>query len=304
MVYDVIIVGAGPAGLAAAVYASRARLKTLLIEKSGCGGQMIVTDLIENYPGFNGGINGFDLAVKLEMQARDFGAEIVYDEVAGIKDGLVKKVVTENSIYETKTIIVAAGTSVKKMNIPGEASFIGRGVSFCATCDAPFYKNKDVLVVGGGDSAIQEALHLAKFASNVTVIYRRNKLKAIKILCETMAACANISVIYDSIPKEILGKDSIEKVIITNVKTNKDTDLKANGVFVFIGLAPNTSFLSNLTLDENGYVITDENMNASIGGIFACGDIRKKQLRQVVTAVSDGAQAAVSAQRYIEDPGY
>jgi thioredoxin reductase (NADPH) len=300
MVRDVIIVGGGPAGLASAIYASRARLKTLLIEKSGCGGQMIVTDLIENYPGFNE-INGFDLSVKLEKQARDFGAEIVYDEVTGIKDGLVKKVVTENSSYETKTIIIAAGTSVKKMNIPGEASFIGRGVSFCATCDAPFYKNKDVLVIGGGDSATQEALYLSKFAKNVTVLCRRDELRAIKILRERITACANISIIYDSIPKEILGKDSIEKVIITNVKTNKDTDLKVNGVFVFIGLVPNTSFLSNLVLDKNGYVITDEDMNASIAGIFACGDIRKKQLRQVVTAVSDGAQAAVSAQHYIEN---
>jgi thioredoxin reductase (NADPH) len=301
MVRDVIIVGGGPAGLSAAIYASRARLKTLLIEKSGCGGQMIVTDLLENYPGFNGGINGFDLGVKLETQARDFGTEIIYDEVTGIKDGLTKKVVTENSSYETKAMIIAAGTSVKKMNIPGEASFIGRGVSFCATCDAPFYKSKDVLVVGGGDSAIQEALYISKFAKNVTVLCRRDKLRATKILCERITACANISIIYDSVPKEILGKDFIEKVIITNVKTNKDTDLKVNGVFVFIGLLPNTSFLSNLALDKNGYVITDEDMNASIAGIFACGDIRKKQLRQVVTAVSDVAQAAVSAQHYIEN---
>ncbi|GHT50197.1 thioredoxin reductase [Endomicrobiia bacterium] len=301
MVYDIVIIGGGPAGLSAAIYASRARLKTLLIEKNGCGGQIIVTDLLENYPGFNGGINGFDFAVKLETQARDFGAEIMYDEVTNVENGEVKKVITVNATYETQTIIVAAGTSVKKMNIPGELDFIGKGVSFCATCDAPFYRSKDVLVVGGGDSAIQGVLYLSKFAKNVTVIHRRNELRAAKILQEKIASHANISIIYDSVPKEILGKDFIEKVTITNVKTNEDTDLKVDGVFVFIGLIPNTLFLSNLILDKNGYVITDENMNTSIAGIFACGDIRKKQLRQVVTAVSDGAQAAISAQGYIEN---
>ncbi|GHT65942.1 thioredoxin reductase [Endomicrobiia bacterium] len=301
MVYDIVIIGGGPAGLSAAIYASRARLKTLLIEKNGCGGQITVTDLIENYPGFNDGINGFDFAVKLEAQARDFGAEIMYDEVTNVENGEVKKVITVNATYETQTIIVAAGTSVKKMNIPGEPDFIGKGVSFCATCDAPFYRSKDVLVVGGGDSAIQEALYLSKFAKNVIVIHRRNELRTAKILQEKIASHTNISIIYDSVPKEILGKDSIEKVTITNVKTNKDTDLKVDGVFVFIGLVPNTLFLSNLVLDKNGYVVTDENMNTSIAGIFACGDIRKKQLRQVVTAVSDGAQAAISAQGYIEN---
>ncbi|MCA6069577.1 MAG: thioredoxin-disulfide reductase [Endomicrobium sp.] len=301
MTYDAIIIGGGPSGLSAAIYASRARLKTLLVEKNGCGGQMTVTDLLENYPGFNDGINGFDLAVKLETQARDFGTEIMYDEVTSIENGAVKKVITVNGACETKTIIVAAGTSVKKMNIPGEEKFIGRGVSFCAICDAPFYKGKDVAVIGGGDSAIQEAIYLSNFAKNVIVVHRRDTLRATKILQEKMASRANISVIYDSIPKEIFGNDSIEKIGITNTKTNEDKDLQVDGIFVFIGLIPNTLFLSNLTLDKNGYVITDENMNTSIPGIFACGDIRKKQLRQVVTAASDGAQAAVSAQHYIEN---
>ena len=301
MTYDVIIVGGGPAGLSAGIYASRARLKTLLIEKNGCGGQMTVTDLLENYPGFNGAINGFDLAVKMETQARDFGTEIMYDEVRSIENGTVKKVVTVNATYETKTIIIAAGSGVKKMNIPGEEKFIGRGVSFCATCDAPFYKDKNVAVIGGGDSAIQEALYLSKFAKNVTVVHRRDALRATKILQEKMASHANISVIYDSVPKEIFGKDSIEKIKTTNIKTNEDRDFQVDGIFVFIGLIPNTLFLSNLTLNKNNYVITDENMNTSAPGIFACGDIRKKQLRQVITAASDGAQAAVSAQHYIQD---
>lgn len=300
MVYDVIIIGAGPAGLAAAIYSSRARLTTLLVEKNGCGGQMAVTDLLENYPGFNGGINGFDLAVKLESQAKDFGAEIVYDEVTSIEDGRIKKVVTINNSYQAKTIIVASGTRVKKMNIPGEEAFIGKGVSFCATCDAPFYKDKGVAVIGGGDSAIQEAIYLSKFAKNVTIIHRRSTLRATKILQERLSSYSNIFVLYNSMPKEIIGTSSIEKIKIVNIETNKTQEIKIDGLFVFIGLLPNTGFLTNIALDDKGYIITDENMHTSATGIFACGDIRKKHLRQVITAASDGAQAAVSAGHYLE----
>ncbi|OEG69546.1 thioredoxin reductase [Candidatus Endomicrobiellum trichonymphae] len=301
MIYDVIIIGGGPAGLSAAIYASRARLKTLIIEKIGCGGQMTTTDLLENYPGFNAGINGFELAVKLEKQARDFGAEIIYGEASAIERGLSKKVITAKYAYETKTIIIAAGTRAKKMNIPGESEFIGRGVSFCAVCDAPFYRDKNVLVVGGGDSAVEEAVYISKFAKNVAIVHRRNELRAAKILQERMKLHPNISVIYDSVPKEIFGRDSVEKVTVTNIKTNENRDLIIDGVFVFTGLIPNTLFLSGITLDKAGYIITDENMNTSSAGIFACGDIREKHLRQVVTAVSDGAQAAVSAQHCIEN---
>jgi thioredoxin reductase (NADPH) len=299
MIYEVIIIGGGPAGLSAAIYSSRARLKTLLIEKNGCGGQVTVTDLLENYPGFNGGINGFDLAVKLETQARDFGTEIVYDEVTEIKNGDFKKVTTLNSAYDAKAVIIAAGTHVKEMNIPGETKFKGKGVSFCATCDAPFYKEKGVLVVGGGDSAIQEAIYLARFANNVTILHRRDKLRATKILQERMLSYSNISVIYNAIPKEIVGEEQIKEIIITDLKTNHDKRLKVDGVFVFIGLVPNTVFSTGVNLNKDGYIITDENMHTSIDGIFACGDIRQKQLRQVVTAVSEGAQAAVSAGHYI-----
>jgi thioredoxin reductase (NADPH) len=301
MIYDVIIIGGGPAGLSAAIYAPRAGLKTLVIEKIGCGGQMATTDLLENYPGFNRGVNGFDLAVKFEKQAKNFGAKIIYDEAVAIEQGLSKKVITANYAYETKTVIIAAGTRVKKMNIPGESKFIGRGVSSCAICDAHFYRDRNVLVVGGGDSAVEEAVYISKFAKNVTVVHRRNKLKAAKILQARMKAHPNISVIYDSVPKEISGGDSVEKVTITNVKTNENKDLIVDGVFVFTGLVPNTLFLSGIALDKTGYIITDEDMNTSVAGIFACGDIRKKQLRQVVTAVSDGAQAAVSAQCFIEN---
>ncbi|MDR0617447.1 MAG: thioredoxin-disulfide reductase [Endomicrobium sp.] len=300
MVYDVIIIGAGPAGLAAAIYSSRARLNTLLIEKNGCGGQMIVTDLLENYPGFNGGINGFALALKLEEQAKEFGTEIIYDEVVSVQVGNIKNVVTVNGSYQTKTIIIASGTHVKKMNIPGESAFIGKGVSFCATCDAPFYKDKDVVVIGGGDSAIQEAIYLSKFAKNVIIVHRKDSLKAAKILQERLLSYNNISIVYNSVPNEIVGTSSIEKIRITNIKTSQVQELNANGVFVFIGLLPNTDFITNISLDDEGYVITDENMCTSIAGIFACGDVRKKQLRQVVTATSDGAQAAVSAGHYLE----
>ncbi|MDR1662819.1 MAG: thioredoxin-disulfide reductase [Endomicrobium sp.] len=301
MVYDVVIVGGGPAGLSAAIYSSRAMLKTLLIEKNGCGGQITATDLLENYPGFNGGVNGFDLAVKLETQVRDLGTKIVYDEVTEVKNGSVKKVVTVNSVYESKTVIIAVGTRIKEMNIPGEAKFMGRGVSFCAICDAPFYREKEVLVVGGGDSAIQESIYLAKFAKKVTILHRRNKLKATKTLQERMISCRNISVMYNTVPKEIIGEKHIEKIIVTDLETNHDKYLKVDGIFVFIGFVPNSLVVTGITFDEQGCIITDEDMRASNDGIFACGDIRQKHLRQVVTAVSDGAQAAVSAENYINN---
>ncbi|MDR3113848.1 MAG: thioredoxin-disulfide reductase [Endomicrobium sp.] len=297
--YDVVIIGGGPSGLTAAIYASRAGLNALIIEKAGCGGQMAITDALENYPGFSS-VNGFELATKLEEQARNFGAEIIYDEVVEIQDGVIKKVISANDFYETKTVIIASGANPKKTEVKGESQFIGKGVSFCATCDAPFYRNKAVAVIGGGDSAIQEAAYLAKFASFVTVLHRRDKLRAAKSLQDKMLSYSNISVMYDTVPEEICGGEKIEKVAVSNVKTGERTDLKVDGIFIFVGLTPNTLFLQNIALDENGYILTDENMKTNIAGIFACGDVRKKVLRQVVTAASDGAQAAVSAQHYLE----
>ena len=302
MTYDVIIVGGGPAGLAAAIYASRARFKTLLIEKSGCGGQIAITDMLENYPGFNGGINGFDLAMKLEAQAKEFGTIITYDEVVslGLKSQ-IKQVITVNNKYNAKTVIIAAGSNVKRLGIPGESNFIGSGISFCATCDAPFFKEKDVLVVGGGDSALQESIFLAKFAKNVTLIHRRNEFRAAKILQERLLSYPNISVMYNTTPEEIIGKGSVEAVKLKNVETQQTQIIKVQGIFVFIGGIPNTALVPDLSLNSDGYIITDENMQTSVEGVFACGDIRKKRLRQVVTAASDGAQAAISAQHYIEN---
>ncbi len=304
MIYDVIIVGGGPSGMSAAIYASRARLKTLLIEKAGCGGQIAITDHLENYPGFEEGINGFELAMKMEKQARTFGCEIVYGEVSFIEtDDAIKKVIlSDKKEYFTKTIIIASGANFRKLGVEGEQEFIGKGVSYCATCDGPFFRNKEIAVVGGGDSALQEALYLTKFATKVNLIHRRDQFRAAKILQEKVFAEPKINIIFDSVVEKISGNLSVEQVILKNVKNNISSPLNVNGVFVFVGWLPNTKFLENtkIKLNEAGYIVTDDNMNTSIEGIFACGDVRQKILRQVVTAAGDGAIAAISAQHFIE----
>ena len=301
--YDVIIIGGGPAGMSAAIYASRARLKTLIIEKAGCGGQIAITDHLENYPGFETGINGFELAVKMQTQATTFGSEITYGEVVGIDiSNKQKKVILQDKEIETKTIIIASGANFKKLNVPGEQEFIGKGVSYCATCDGPFFKGKEIAVIGGGDSALQEALYLTKFVSKVNLIHRRNEFRAAKILQEKVLANEKIKIILDSVVEEICGTQMLESLKVKNVKNNNIESLAVSGVFLFVGWQPNTKFLekSNIKL-ENGYIVTDENMKTNVDGIFACGDVRAKQLRQVVTAVSDGAISAISAQHYIEN---
>ncbi|GAB1402454.1 thioredoxin-disulfide reductase [Elusimicrobiota bacterium] len=303
MIYDTIIIGGGPAGLTSAIYSSRARLTTLIIEKAGCGGQIAITDFLENYPGFETGINGFELTSKMEQQARGFGTEIVYGEVLSIEtQETLKKVVLADKTYITKTIIIASGSNFKKLGIKGEAEFIGKGVSYCATCDGPFFKNKDVAVIGGGDSALQEALFLTKFVNKVFLIHRRDKFRATQILQERVANEPKIEVVFDGTVEEIEGNNVIEKVKIKNVKTGNVKEIAVNGVFVFIGWTPNTKFIAQnkIALDENGYIITDDKMKTSLEGVFACGDVRKKILRQVVTATGDGATASISAQNYIE----
>jgi len=303
MVYDVIIIGGGPAGLGAAIYSSRARMSTLIIEKAGCGGLIAITDNLENYPGFDKGINGFELTSKMEQQARTSGAEITYGEVVAIEtDETLKKVILTDKTYITKTIIIASGSSFKKLGVKGEEEFIGRGISFCATCDGPFFKNKEVAVIGGGNSALQEALFLTKFASKITLIHRRNEFRAAKILQERVAAEPKIKIILDTVVEEITGTQTIEKIKVRNVKSDAAKEIPVDGVFIFIGWTPNTKFLMNnkIALDEKGYILTDEQMKTAIDGIYACGDVRKKSLRQVVTAVSDGATASVSAHQYIE----
>ena len=303
MIYDVIIIGGGPSGMTSAIYSSRARLKTLLIEKAGCGGQIAITDNIENYPGFEQGINGFELATKMQTQATNFGTEFVYGEAVSfqLNDKIKKVILLDNKEYLAKTIIISSGASFKKLGIKGEQDFIGKGVSYCATCDAPFFRNKEIVVIGGGDSALQEALYLTKFAVKVNLIHRRNEFRAAKILQEKVFKEQKINVIFDSVVEEISGKDVLEQVTLKNIKTNTISQLSVNGVFIFVGWTPNTNFLNNqLKLNKQGYIITDDKMNTSIEGVFACGDVREKTLRQVVTAAGDGAIAANSAQHYLE----
>lgn len=300
MVYDVIIIGGGPAGLSAAIYSSRSGLKTLLIEREMIGGHLIITDFIENYPGFDKGVNGFDLSLKLQTQAETFGAEIISAEIKNVSDGLIKKIITEESEYQAKALIIAAGTSIRKLDIDGEFELTGKGVSYCAVCDAPLFKGKDTAVIGGGDSALQEAIYLSKFAKSVKIIHRRDTFRASKNLQDKALNTSNISVIYDSVPLEIKGLERVEKLIISNVKTQKKEELELSAVFVFIGLIPNTALFSFLKLDESGYILTDENMQTSSKGIFACGDIRQKNLRQIITAASDGAIAAIEAEKFLQ----
>lgn len=300
MVYDVVIIGGGPAGLTAGIYVKRAMLNALLLEKIGVGGQIIVTDLVENFPGFLE-ISGGDLAMKFEEHALKFGLEMKgLVEVSGIEDrGATKIVKTHEGDFESKTVIIATGTTPKKLGAKGELNFIGRGVSYCATCDGFFFRDKVVVVVGGGDSAITEAIFLTKMAKNVIIVHRRDQLRAEKINQEHAFANPRISFVWDSVVEEIAGEKVVGKVIIRNVKTNTLSEIKTDGVFIYVGLIPNTAF-ANVKKDERGFIVVNDKMETSAKGIFAAGDCRVTPLRQIATAVGDGAIAAVSAERYIE----
>jgi thioredoxin reductase (NADPH) len=304
--YDLVIIGGGPAGLTAAVYASRARLKSLLIGSISVPSQAMLTEYIENYPGFPDGINGFELLENFKRQAEVFGAESISGTVQKIeafaeKDFKGWKIEADGKAYISLSIIIASGARPKRLNLPGEERLTGRGVSYCATCDAALYKNKDVVVIGGGDSAIEEALFLTKFVNKVSVIHRRDALRATKVLQERAFGNKKIDFIWSSIVTEIIGGAKVSGLKIKNIKTDKETELCCEGVFIFAGYVPNTDFAKGLLeLDEEGYIITDGNMATSKKGIFACGDCRKKLLRQVVTACADGAIAAFSAQQYLE----
>ena len=303
MDYDAVIIGGGPAGLTAALYASRARLKTLVIESMTVPGQAILTDSIENFPGFPGAINGFKLIEKFKEQARHFSAELVTGDVKKI-EGFEKgfKVVLEKRAYSSLSVIIATGARPKKINIPGEERLTGRGVSYCATCDGALYKDKNVAVLGGGNSAVEEALFLTRFAKKVSLIHRRDRLRATKVLQEQAAANSKIELILESKPAEIKGQDKVTGVILENIKTGKKTDLACDGVFIFVGYEPNTAIFKDvLSLNDKGYILAGPDMNTSKKGIFACGDCTQKLLRQVITACGDGATAAFSAQQYIEE---
>lgn len=301
-VYDIIIVGGGPAGLTAGLYAARAGLKTLLIETFSVPVQAVVTDRIENYPGFPDGIGGFELIEKFKNQAKKFGLEFVVGNVVKIEKNTEWHVVIEENIYNSLSIIVATGASPQKLNVPGEDKFKGKGVSYCAVCDGALYKGKDIVAIGGGDTAVEEALFLTKFCRKVTLIHRRDRLRAVKILQERVLSNKKTEFVWDSVVSEILGSQKIEAVRIKNIKTQEEKNLSCDGVFIFVGLIPNTSFLKGIIeLNEKEYIVVDENMKTSKEGIFACGDCRKKLLRQVVTACGDGAMAAFSARQYIEE---
>lgn len=306
-IYDLIIIGAGPAGLAAGIYAGRAMLDTLIIEKDLEGGQILQTSEIENYPGSLDIESGPTLIDRMIEQVKKFGVNKVRDTVVDVAlDGEIKAVKCDRETYHAKTIIIAGGAAAVPLGIEGEEKFRGRGLSYCATCDGPFFRGLNVYVVGGGDSAIQEALYLTKFAKKVTVIHRRQELRAAKSIQEKAFKNERIDFMLDTVIKEIHGNDVIEGMTLENVKDGKITEIKADlndgtfGVFGFVGYKPKSGLYSGKLHMENGYIITDEDMNTNIPGVFAAGDIRKKSLRQVATAVADGAIAAVRAEKYIE----
>jgi len=298
--HELIIIGAGPAGLTAGIYAQRAKIDTILLEKLALGGQAALTDVVENYPGFPE-IKGYELIGKFEEHARKFGLRIESGkEVTKVEvEGDVKRVYCGNEVYEALSVIVATGAQPKKLGAKGEREYTGRGVSYCATCDGFFYRDKTVCVVGGGDAAITEALYLSKLASKVYVIHRRDKLRATKILQERAMRTENIEFIWNSTVEEIRGDEKVHFVLLRNLKDGSISELPVDGVFIFVGTQPNTEFI-DVEKDENGFIITDEELRTSIEGIFAAGDCRKKPLRQISTAVGDGALAVHSAEAYLE----
>ncbi len=302
-VYEILIIGGGPAGLTAGIYGARSKRDTLIIEKLLPGGQAGLTDLVENYPGFPEGIEGPDLVKRMEEQAKKFGADILIDEIVDLKlDGEEKEVVGRSGIYRAKTVIISGGAEPRKLGVPGEKEFTGKGVSYCATCDGAFFENQDIAVVGGGDTAVQEAIYLTQFARKVTIIHRRDKLRATKILQERAFKNEKIDFLWNSVVTEILGNKRVEKIKVKNVKTGEEKIIEKDGIFIYIGLIPNTEYLKGkIDLSPDGYIITDEEMKTNLPGVYAAGDIRKKSLRQIVTAVADGAQAAMSAVKYIEE---
>ena len=302
-IWDVIIAGAGPAGMTAAVYTSRANLSTLMIERGMPGGQMANTEDVENYPGYES-ILGPELSTKMFEHAKKFGAEYAYGEIKEIKnDDPYKTVVCGNKEYKAKAVIITTGAQHKNLNIPGEKELSGRGVSYCAVCDGAFFKGKELVVIGGGDSAVEEGVYLTRFASKVTLIHRRNELRAQKILQNRAFENEKMEFVWNQVPKEIKGTDGkVSSITIEDVNTGEQQDFKADGVFIYVGLVPLSEPFKNLGItNENGYIETNELMETKVPGIYAAGDIREKMLRQIVTATGDGSIAAQSAQHYIEE---
>jgi thioredoxin reductase (NADPH) len=301
--YELIIVGGGPAGLSAGIYAARDRLKCLLIEKSAIGGQMINAEMVENYPGFPEGIPGYELSELMHKQAEKFGLKTMLAEVTGLEiQGKQKVVKTTEGKFTAKAVIIAGGSERQKLGVPGEKEFTGKGVSYCATCDAAFFKDVPVAVIGGGNSALIEALHLTKFASRVIIIHRRDQLRATPIIQEKALAEPKIEYIWNTVVDEIEGEDFVKRLKLKNVKTGEKSTLEVAGVFVSVGLVPNTGYLKDiLKLDPFGYIITNNKLETDIPGIFAAGDIRYESGRQSIIAAGDGATAAIYAGRFISE---
>ena len=304
-IYDIAIIGGGPAGMTAGIYGGRAQLRTCILEGMSTGGQMFNTATIENYPGFSR-IDGPGLSQKMEAQAREWGVEVQFGHVTEIRQqgDLFDVITLGEETYQARTVILATGSTPKKLGVPGEVEFAGRGVSYCATCDGAFFREKDVAVVGGGDSAVEESLYLTRFVNRVTIIHRRDQLRATKHLQERAFADPHIELLWDSEVEAIEGEETVKQLRIKNKKTGTVSILPADGVFIYVGMRPNTEFLHGLVkLDPWGYIEAGEDTLTSMPGIFAAGDIRSKGLRQIVTAVADGAVAAMAAERYLGERG-
>ena len=306
-VFDVVIIGGGPAGLTAGLYAARADLKTLCIEGGSTVSQISVTDLVENYPGIEA-IGGFDLVDRMRSQAGHFGVQFSSGDVVSVEKERIGdidgwRVKTTGDGFRSLAVIIATGANWRKLGVTGEETLIGKGVSFCATCDGPFFRDREVVVVGGGDTAVQEALYLTRFAKKVTIVHRRDRLRATSVLRDQALKNEKIQFAWNAVVSEILGDQSVKGVRLQNVMNTGDVrEIPADGIFIFVGLVPNTKFLEGVVgLDPQGYVMADSHMQTSAKGIFACGDCIRKLLRQVITACGDGATAAVAAQHYVED---
>ncbi len=301
--YDLIIIGGGPAGLTAGIYAGRARLKTLCLEKLIHGGQMMTTDLVQNYPGFPEGISGFDLSDRMRKQAEHFGLEFKTGEVLELKPGQpTHTLVLEDRQLTCGAVIIATGAHYKHLRVPGESDLIGKGVSFCATCDGALYRDQEIAMVGGGDNALTETIFLGRFAKRIHLIHRRNQFRGARYLQEQILEMEKVKVHLDTVVEAVKGDDSVEALVLKNVKTGKHSTLPVAGVFIAIGMVPNTAWLKDLLpLDEWGFILTDVIMGTDIRGIFAAGDVRSKLERQITTAVGDGTIAAIAVERYLED---
>jgi thioredoxin reductase (NADPH) len=304
--YDIVIVGAGPAGLTAGIYAGRARLKTLLLEKLIHGGQVMTTDLVENYPGFPEGISGFDLSDRMRKQAERFGLEFRSGEVLGLEPGPEHHLLRlEGEELRAGAVIIASGARYRSLGVPGEKAFTGKGVSYCATCDGALYRGETIAVVGGGDTALTDALFLCRFAAKIHLIHRRDAFRGEKFLQEQIFAQekkGKVEIHWDTVMQEIRGQQAVEDLALKNVKTGEQSRLPVAGVFIFVGIVPNTAWLQGrVPVDEWGFVFTNADMATSIPGIFAAGDVRNKLLRQIATAVGDGAIAAFAAESYLTE---